>query len=199
MASPSPAPTPAAAPASRPTSRPSPPTACTACRAIAALTAQNTRGVTAVHVPPVGVPARADRRLLRRLRDRRGQDRHAGQCAGHQCGCRRAGSLAAEVHRARSGDGRQLRRAPARAFARCAPCARGCFRWPRCSRRTSRRPSCCSAIRSPAMRTPKPRWSNCCALGAPAVLLKGGHLGGQGAGRPAGRRQAALTNSSIRA
>ena len=84
---------------------------------ITALTAQNTRGVTAIHdVPPSSSRAQIDA-VFSDLAVERGEDRHAVRAGVDRGGRRRARPLAAAQRGARSGDDRDLGR-PA-ACARC--------------------------------------------------------------------------------
>ena len=146
---------------------------------ITALTAQNTKGVTGIHdVPPDFIAAQIDAVFSDLAVDAvkigmlsqvstieavaAGLDRHRAR----QCG-------------ARSGDGRDLRRPAAQSRrGRCAAQAADPARRGR-SRRTCRRPRRCSTPASPtdeaAMRAQAERLL---ALGAKAVLIKGGHGGG---------------------
>ena len=144
--------------------------------AIAALTAQHTRGVTAVHVPPVD--------FLRAQIDACFEDFAIGAVKlGMLANAEVIHAVADALERHRPThvvlDPVMVATSGARLLeptTRSTRCARGCCRWRRWSRRTCRRPSCCSAMPSPTAAMREARCATLRELGARAVLLKGGHL-----------------------
>ena len=145
---------------------------------IAALTAQNTQGVTGIHDVPARFHHGADGRGVLRSRRRCGEDRHA-VAAGERSTPSRQGLARqrAQKHRARSGDGRDFRRPPA--GARCGRClaqARS-FRARSSSRPICRKRPRCSG-RRPARNETEMEIAGARVAGArrpQCVLIKGGH------------------------
>ncbi len=147
--------------------------------AITALTAQNTQGVSAIHAPPPDFVAAQIRDVLA-ISGRCGQDRHDRQCR-HR-GSRGAGALdRLRSHRARSGDGREGRRALAGA-GRCGDGA-----GPARALATVITPNLEEAADllgepvAPDRAAMERQARALLALGPKAVLLKGGHLAEEGA------------------
>ena len=145
---------------------------------ITALTAQNTQGVTGIHDVPAGFRHRADRRGVLRSRRRRGEDRHAvaaaGDRGGRATGLARHGSsnkiVLDPVMVATSGD-RLLAPDAVDALAQAAyPARAGDHAQSAGSGGAARR-----ADRAQRERDARRRRERLLALGAQAVLIKGGH------------------------
>jgi hydroxymethylpyrimidine/phosphomethylpyrimidine kinase len=145
--------------------------------AIAALTAQNTQGVSAVHVPPPAFLRAQVDACFADFRDRGSEARHARQRARDQCRRRCARGTRSEVHRARPGDGGEQRRAPARgrrARRAASPAVAAGDAW------SPEHPEAELLLGHaiPDGDAAEAALVELLALGAPAVLLKGGHLPG---------------------
>ena len=164
--------------------------------AITALTAQNTRGVRAVHVPAGGVPDRPAGGRQRRHHHRRRQDRHAGRrvavidaVRGWLQKARPAVVVLDPVMVATSGD-RLLQEAAEAALRALLPLADLDHAEPR-------RTGGAAGRTAPPWTGPR-RWTK--ASGSPprtgtTVLVKGGHLDGGSGRRPGDGCPDALVNT----
>ncbi len=127
--------------------------------AIAALTAQHTRGVMAVHVPPAA--------FLRAQIDACFDDFRIGAVKlGMLANTEVIYAVADALEHHKPSyivlDPVMVATSGARLLPmRSTRCARGCSHWRRSSRRTFRKLSCCSAIPSITMRPRMPPCSNC--------------------------------------
>ena len=143
---------------------------CFGMSAIVALTAQNTRRRDGRARGAAGVRARAARGGVLRHRRRRGEDRDALLAADRRDG-RRLSRRAPRPARRRPGDGRELGRAAAARTTRSRRSSRGSSRWRPSSRRTYHEAEALAGGRG----TERELAERLHELGAPAVIVTGGH------------------------